>query len=237
MKVRRWLPLQAGLLAAGVVLGFSSGALGAVIPLSTLVAPGALPVPSADGSVVFSGFSYTPTVNAPPANAINIITDASNPTGLWIQGPFSVVNGDELDALLGFVATLSAGMPGEFTGAEMQMLNSSAHGYIAGPPSSRSHAKITETITSLPGNSPATDLTVFDGADDGPGADQKSDSKSLAGFGRQIRVSKDIALRSVGIPGAATYADVSWFSQSFVPEPTTGLLLLSLAGAVLRRRR
>ena len=239
MKVRRWLPLQAGLLAAGVVLGFSSGALGAVIPLSTLVAPGALPVPSADGSVVFSGFSYTPTVNAPPANAINIITDASNPTGLWIQGPFSVINGDELDALLGFVASVTApDVNVQFVGAEMEILVSDAHGYKAGPPSSRSHALITESIKSSPSNSPATQLTVFDGADDGPGPDLKFDSESLAGFGRQIRVLKDISVRSVAIPNTATFAHVSLFSQSFqIPEPTTGLLLLSLAAAVLRRRR
>jgi len=237
MKVRKWFALHAGLLAAGVVLGFSSGALGAVIPLSALLAPGAT-TPSADGSILFGEFSYIPTVNAPPANAINIITDVSNPKGLWIQGPFSVVNGDELDALLGFVASVTApDLSVEFVGAEMEILVSDAHGYKAGPPSSRSHALITESIKSSPTNSPATQLTVFDGADDGPGPDLKLDSESLAGFGREIRVLKDISVRSVFVDGQATFAHVSLFSQNFqIPEPTTGLLLLSLAAAVLRRR-
>jgi hypothetical protein len=205
------------------------------VPLSTLLAPGAT-LTSSNGAVTFSNFIYMTTVGAPNATAVDVSADASVPGGLRVEGPFLAANGDSVDVIFGFDAQISGGA---FTAAEMNLLVSSALGTLTDPGGqvlAQSSALIVEEITPLPGPGPETDVVVLN---DVIGPDQLSDSVALspAVYGSTIRVRKDMGLISVPIPQGGGLASITVFTQNFVPEPATLLLLLAGAVTVMRHRR
>jgi hypothetical protein len=204
------------------------------VPLSTLLMPGAS-LTSQDGSVTFNNFVYMVTPGAPPATNVDVSSGPMVPCGLRVQGAFQASNGLSVDVIFGFDAHLNAGA---FTAAELNMILSSALGTITGPGGqilAQSSVVIDEEITPLPGPGPETDLVTVD---DVVGPDQFFSSAALnpAVYGANIRVRKDIGLISVMATQGVGVASLSLFTQNFVPEPSS-LLLLLVGGLVARRVR
>jgi hypothetical protein len=223
-------------LAALLMLGSAGTAMGDVISLQDLI-DGTVPsVVSYDGSVEFTNFSYTPTVGAPSAEEINVITDADLPNGIKVQGAFQAFDGRTMDMLFGYDAALTGG--GEMTEASMDLVLAEARGISVDDPTIQSSVSIIENIDSIDLSPPTAELFVYDKA--APGEDILTDMTALDGFGSSVHVLKDIGL--VTIPADLTEdgisaAAFSLFTQSFVPEPATWALLAGTPILVLLRRR
>ncbi|HEY3243296.1 MAG TPA: PEP-CTERM sorting domain-containing protein [Phycisphaerae bacterium] len=225
---------------ARLCAGMAAGCLWAVssasaVPLSTLLMPGAT-LTSSNGAVTFSNFVYMTTVGAPNPSAVDVSADGSVPGGLRVTGPFVAMNGDALDVIFGFDAQLSQGA---FTSAALTLVTSNAAGTIMGPGGdilAQSSVVINEEIRPLPGPGPETDLFVLN---DVVGPDQLSTSGALnpAIYDAHIQVRKDMGLISVQAPGGGGVASVNVFTQDFVPEPSSLVLLLGAGLASTRRRR
>lgn len=221
----RRFPVWTGILMAGVCVGPATALLAATVPLSDLLVPGAT-LTSHDGTVVFSEFAYSPTVNAPDALDVNVVTDASVPQGFKVQGVFQAFDGVTANALFGFEADLvQAGRV--FSEAELALMLADTVGVQSG-------VSIVELVTT-PLSADYEMFAVFDT----PVSGVHYNSAPLAGFGDSITVLKAINV-SAG-PGGnppGTFASISLFSQNFlhVPEPASLLLLLG-CGLVLARRR
>ncbi len=234
--MRENLRVMACSLAAVLMLCVAGTAVGDVISLQDLI-DGTVPsVTSYDGTVEFTNFTYTPTVGAPVASEINIITDEDVPNGIKVQGAFQAFDGHIMDMLFGFDAALTAG--GDMTGASLALVSSFAEGVSTDDPTVQSSVTINEDIDSIDLTPPTANLLVWDKA--AAGADRLTDTTELDGFGSRVTVLKDIGI--VTIDPDLTEDDVSMagfslFTQTFVPEPATWMLLAATPLLVLVRRR
>ena len=222
--MRENLRVMVGLLVAVAMTGT---AMADVISLQDLMDSGT-PLVSYDGTVEFSNFTYTPTVGAPDAASVNIITDDTLPNGIQVQGAFQAFNGAAIDVLFGFDAAMVSGM--DMTEASLELVSSFAEGVVADP-YAVSGVTINETISA---GAESTDLLVWDAAE---GTDRLMDTETLVGFGPMVTVLKDIGVTTVAVDGAESTAGTSLFTQAFVPEPATWALLAATPALVLLRRR
>ena len=211
-------------------------AVGDVISLQDLLDGTVTSVTSADGTVEFTNFTYIPTVGAPDALNVNVITNDDVPDGIQVQGAFQAFDGFSMDVLFGFDAVLVAG--GDITEANLALISSFAEGVSTSNPTHQSAVTINENIDALVGAPPTGNLFVFDKAAEGE--DQLTDSTMLDGFGSGVHVLKDIGITSVPLDlteDGVSRAGMSLFTQSFIPEPATWTLLAATSILVLVRRR
>ena len=202
--------------------------------LAYLIGDAARYVYSSDGSVRFDSFQYVPTVGAPNAADVTILPHASVLQGFLLEGTFSVINGNSLNALLGYNATVvSSDASFVFSEAKLNLVESLATGSWS--PSFGSSAFVAEKVDSLAlGNLSVATLTVAQSAVQEP---VLTDLEPLMNFGKALGVLTNIGLTAM--PGAMSEATVKKFSVNFevVPEPASGLLLLGLCGVAALRRR
>jgi len=216
----------------GAALAGPPGA--SAVSLAYLIGDAARYVDSSDGTVRFDSFQYVPTVGAPNAADVTILPHASVLQGFLLEGTFSVINGNSLNALLGYNATVvSSDASFVFSEAKLNLVESLATGSWS--PSFGSSAFVAEKVDSLAlGNLSVTTLTVARSAVQEP---VLTDLEPLTNFGKALGVLTNIGLTAM--PGAMSEATVKKFSVNFevVPEPASGLLLLGLCGVAALRRR
>jgi hypothetical protein len=217
------------------MFGVAGTAVGDVISLGDLISGGGS-VTSYDGTVEFTNFDYTPTLGAPDADEINIITDDTVPNGIKVQGGFTALDGRIMDMVFQFDAAIITG--DDMTDAALAFISSFAHGVATADPALQSVVSIDETISSQADPMMTAGLFVFDKAAEG--VDQLTDSTTLDGFGSAVHVLKDISIVTIDpdlTEDGISTAGFSLFSQSFVPEPATWTLLAATPLLVLIRRR
>jgi hypothetical protein len=211
-----------------------TGAMAATYNLGDLITTGGS-IFSDDGSVEFSGFAYVPSVGAPAAADIDIITEPAYPQGFRVDGTFTVdamaASGPEgLQALLAFEADK---VLDDWVLAKLELLDSIAVGVDAS--GIGSSVFVTEKVSSP--NASVGALAVVDEAAGFPVLDS---FEPLAGYDDPLSVLTKVSL--LAIPddtsgmGEATLEE---FAVNFeaVPEPAAGLMLLTFGLATVIRRR
>jgi hypothetical protein len=234
---RRLCRALASLGLSFVALGawWSGSSYAAIIPYpgSTPVILNTLLVPNATitvGDKVFGGFTYNFTGDMPSAplvNVIPILDDSNGNIGLRFQGAFidlpSTVGGS--DSLINYTVTTN----------DANFLISDAHlqGNLVKLGNVGS-ISVTETFFPLGQNGQYT-MKIFSDET----ATQLFDSTVFAPPVKTLNVQKDIqAIAIVGTQSVVGSFVDQLFSQTQIPEPATGLLLLSgLAGICLALRR
>jgi hypothetical protein len=228
----KWFGARA--VAGLAVLTFGvGGATAATFSLQDLLDGSPASFVSDDGAVEFSEFAYVAGVNAPDAADIDLITDASVPQGFRVVGSFSVSGTQSLNALLGFEVAPTGGSAVEFVDGTLALEDSVVTGGTSGMIGSS--AFVTAKVDSLINDSVAILGVVESEVQTGV----FQDTESLAGFGNGLGVLVNPSLQSVEIDSQTpAEATINEFSVNFaIPEPAT-IVLLSLAGmALLRRRR
>jgi hypothetical protein len=238
IRALSWASLSVGALALAPRANASPIPIPGISTLQDLMDTGSAGIVIGDKQ--FYNFQYTGTSGANPAplaTQITVLQPDATIQGFRFSANWHSAGGQNQDSLISYSVHVLDSAPLDFIGPIGLDFDGTATG---GPPSGvgLDVSTVTEKAVSLDGFSSYGTLNVVDFGPGNPSDVDSTSSTPVAGL-RDIRLSKDIQVRSSATSFQAGTATITFVDNTFqqVPEPASIGLLAMVVGGMLARRR